>query len=85
MKFLGVLLVLVSAASAIGLFPAPTPAEAQSVYCQGWADGYKAGYCYGKFACLPPLVPLCPLPRLGESTYMDGYNRGFLAGLNARR
>jgi hypothetical protein len=54
-------------------------------FCDGWKDGYKAGYCYRQYACLEPLVPLCPLPRLGEDTYKDGYNRGFLAGLNARR
>jgi len=53
-------------------------------FCDGWEDGYKAGYCYRQYACLEPLVPLCPLPRLGEDTYQDGYNRGFLAGLNAR-
>lgn len=55
-----------------------------SAFCDGWEDGYKARYCYRQYACLPPLVPLCPLPRLGEETYQDGYNRGFLAGLNAR-
>jgi len=54
-------------------------------FCDGWEDGYKAGYCYRQFGCLEPLVPLCPLPRLGEDSYKDGYNRGFLAGLNVRR
>ncbi len=82
MKLLGILLVLVLAVPAIVLL---APAEARaSGFCDGWEAGYKAGYCYGQFACLPPLVPLCPLERLGESTYMDGYNRGFLAGLNDR-
>ena len=56
-----------------------------SAFCEGWHDGYIAGYCYQKFGCLQPLVPLCPLPRIGENTYMHGYNRGFLAGLNAQR
>jgi hypothetical protein len=56
-----------------------------SAFCDGWEDGYKAGYCYRQYACLEPLVPLCPLPRLGEDNYQSGYNRGFLAGLNAQR
>ncbi len=81
MKPLGILLVLVLAVPIVLLAPAVAQASA---FCDGWEAGYKAGYCYRQFACLSPLVPLCPLPRLGESTYMDGYNRGFLAGLNAR-
>lgn len=56
-----------------------------SPFCDGWTDGYKAGYCYRQSGCIEPLVPLCPLPHLGENTYQDGYNRGFLAGLNSRQ
>ena len=56
-----------------------------SAFCDGWSDGYIEGYCYQKFGCLQPLVPLCPLPRIGEKTYQDGYNLGFLVGLSARR
>jgi hypothetical protein len=54
-------------------------------FCEGWATGYKAGWCYRQNFCLAPLVPLCPLPNLGEDNYMGGYNRGFLVGLNARQ
>ena len=55
-------------------------------FCDGWAAGYKAGWCYGReYSCLEPLTPLCPLPRLGEDTFQDGYNRGFLAALSKRR
>lgn len=54
-------------------------------FCAGFEAGYVAGYCYGKNYCIEPLTPLCPLPRLGEETYMDGYNRGFLVGLNKQR
>lgn len=61
------------------------PASADTPFCDGWAAGYVAGYCYQQYSCLEPLVPLCPLPRLGEDGYKDGYNRGFLAGLNARQ
>jgi len=60
------------------------PQAFASSFCEGWNGGYKAGYCYRQYGCLAPLVPLCPLPRLGENTYQEGYNRGFLAGLNAR-
>lgn len=56
-----------------------------SAFCEGWHDGYVAGYCYQKFACIPPIVPICPIPRIGEYTYIHGYNRGFLAGLGIRR
>ena len=51
----------------------------------GYQAGYKAGYCYRCFGCLPPLPPLPPLPRLGESTYNDGYQRGFIEGLEDNR
>ena len=54
-------------------------------FCSGWEDGYAAGYCYQDYSCLAPLVPLCPLPRLGEDTYQGGYNRGFIAGMRARK
>lgn len=59
--------------------------SAQTGFCAGYQDGYVEGYCYEQFGCLRPLAPLCPLARLGETTYQDGYNRGFIAGMNARR
>ena len=51
-------------------------------FCDGWDNGYKDGYCYRDLYCLSPLAPLCPLPSMGQSTYKDGYNRGFLKGLS---
>jgi hypothetical protein len=66
-------------------FGGAAPATAQTGFCAGWADGYGEGYCYEQYACLRPLTPLCPLPRLGESSYQDGYNRGFMVGLANRR
>ena len=54
-------------------------------YCDGWKDGYEQGYCYGRNNCLKPLVPLCPIAKVGQTTYRDGYNRGFLKGKKARR
>ena len=51
-------------------------------FCEGWEDGYKEGYCYRIENCLEPLVPQCPLPEIDENGYNDGYNRGFINGLN---
>jgi hypothetical protein len=56
--------------------------NSELTFCNGWVVGYKAGYCYEEFACIPPSAPLCPAPRLGEYGYMDGYNRGFVQGFN---
>ena len=53
-----------------------------SALCEGYDAGYKAGYCYGKNFCMEPMSPMCPMARMGEDTYKDGYNRGFLAGVN---
>ncbi len=55
-----------------------------SSFCYGFQAGYKAGYCYQQFGCIAPIPPICPIPGIGESTFQDGYNRGFLAGRSAR-
>ena len=58
----------------------------QKEYAQGWDVGYKAGWCYGQgYGCIEPIVPICPIPRIGESGFKAGYNRGFLSGLNAHK
>ena len=54
----------------------------QSGFCEGWENGYKSGYCYGETYCIPPIAPICPIPRIGEDSYQGGYNRGFVAGIN---
>jgi len=59
---------------------------AQDTFCDGWDAGYQAGVCYGKnYGCIPPITPICPIARIGEEGFQDGYNRGFLAGLSHRR
>ena len=69
----------------VGIFCAgQLSATAGSGFCSGYKDGYAAGWCYQENLCLPPLAPLCPLPRIGENGYQDGYNRGFMDGLHAR-
>lgn len=54
----------------------------QSKFCEGYEAGYKRGYCYEIFGCLEPIPPNCPIPEIHESTYEDGYNRGFQDGLD---
>ena len=56
-------------------------AYASSPFCEGFKAGYKAGYCYGQYSCMEPMTPMCPMPNMGEETWMDGYNRGFLLGI----
>lgn len=57
-----------------------------SSYCDGWDDGYKDGWCYNDMFCIPPIPPICPIPRIGESynSYKQGYQRGFVNGNNDR-
>lgn len=59
-----------------------------SKFDDGFKVGFKEGYCYNsKVLCNPPITPLTPLTRLGESltSYLDGYNRGFQVGLDLFR
>lgn len=53
-------------------------------YSDGYCEGYKAGWCYGKGACIEPICPITPIPRVGEDSWQDGYNRGFVKGLTDR-
>lgn len=53
-------------------------------YCDGYANGYVAGFLYIKGDWHPaPLLPPCPMQRIGETTYKHGYNRGFMDGSRA--
>lgn len=62
-------------------------ATPSSDYCDGWEDGYEQGWCYERYACISPITPICPIPRYYESnsSYTDGYNRGFETALKNRR
>lgn len=63
------------------LLSAITYCKAQySQFDAGFQKGYKEGYCYQIYGCLPPIPPLTPLPTINENinSYKDGYNRGFL-------
>lgn len=57
-------------------------------YDKGFKVGFKEGYCYNSgIGCMPPITPLTPLTRIGESlnSYTDGYNRGFQIGIDFQR
>lgn len=56
----------------------------QSSFCAGYEIGFERGYCYEKFGCIPLITPICPIPRIGRSTFNDGMDRGFADGM-ARR
>jgi tetratricopeptide (TPR) repeat protein len=59
----------------------------QSDYSRGFQNGYKVGYCYNDYGCIPPIPPITPIPQIGESqdNYQDGYNRGFKRGLEDKQ
>ncbi len=51
------------------------------VYNAGFKEGYSyAGQESGGLAPLKPLDQLTPLPKLGETTSSDTYNRGVIEG-----
>ena len=53
-------------------------------YCSGWKGGYVQGWCHNIENCITPIVPICPLPSIGQDTYQNGYNDGFLKGRRDR-
>ena len=66
--------------SSMQLFSLEQRYDSQTAYCEGWEDGYIAGYCYRKYGCIEPIPPVCPIPEINEDGYRDGYNRGFIKG-----
>jgi hypothetical protein len=56
----------------------------KETYQDGWKKGYKSGYCYEIVNCVSPVVPVCPVPKIGFETYQDGHNRGFSTGKRDR-
>ena len=72
------------------IFSETTSAEEtyKTEFCEGFEDGHCEGWrdVKGQYA-LCPLTPLCPLPKLGQSSdsYRDGYNTGFKRGMRDAR
>lgn len=63
-------------------------AFSQTNYSDGFKKGFKNGYCQDQgVGCIAPNPPIPPLPKIGESneSYTNGYNRGFLMGLEAQK
>ena len=60
------------------------PLVSYGQFDNGYSDGWKEGYCYGKgIGCIAPVPPIAPIPDLikGEDfTYKSGYSRGLLDG-----
>jgi len=53
-------------------------------YCEGFDKGFAQRYCLlTNNAAVDALPPVCPEPLFGAESAQDGYNRGFLVGLNA--
>jgi hypothetical protein len=60
------------------------PVYTEATYCEGWESGYEQGWCYEVPGCIIPVVPVCPVPKVNQDTYTDGYNRGFTKGKASR-
>ena len=54
-------------------------------YSDGFRAGYKEGYCYNDYGCIPPIPPVTPIANVGEYSYKHGYNRGFKMGIEAKK
>jgi hypothetical protein len=53
-------------------------------FCNGFAEGYKAGWCQGSSMCMEPMVPMCPMAPMGRDNYPGGYAVGFRAAMDRR-
>lgn len=54
--------------------------NAQGNFRDGYIEGFKEGFCYQESFCNAPYPPMIPMAKIGEATYRDGYNRGFIDG-----
>lgn len=79
-KLLLLLLLLINLSLIVPEKPKILSTSTEKTYCDGWEKGYIQGYCYEVIGCVKPIVPICPIPKVGQTSYDDGYNRGFLKG-----
>ncbi|MCH2195556.1 hypothetical protein [Kordia sp.] len=56
----------------------------EATFCDGWKDGYEAGYSYYNITNHKPkpvfITPICPIAKAGLDSYQDGYNCGLIEG-----
>ena len=68
------------------LGPSSVIAITAGPYCDGWKAGWKRGWqeVRGHYA-YPPYPPYCPYPVYPDrwDSYQDGYDAGFVAGMEA--
>lgn len=64
---------------------APAPVS-PSDFPNGWKTGYAEGWkeIKGQNA-VPPAPPVPPIPPANRDSYKDGYNLGFVAGMNSAK
>jgi hypothetical protein len=61
-----------------------TSVEQFEGYCRGFDLGFQYGWrsVKGEMS-MPPMSPPCPIPEIGRTSELDGYNRGFVVGRRA--
>ena len=59
--------------------------DATTAFCEGWRDGFKRGWHAIRGLAAPPAPPYCPAPVFPalSTSYADGYDAGFRAGMEA--
>ncbi|MFK7749634.1 MAG: hypothetical protein AB8B65_14655 [Kordia sp.] len=77
-------LLLLFLTSLVATSVASTKFTTEKTFCDGWEEGYKAGFSYHNIQNrrIEPIftTPICPIPKIGFENYQVGYNRGLLAG-----
>ena len=52
-------------------------------YCSEYSRGFVEGYAYSSQYAIAPVAPPCPVPFVGRTSEIDGYNRGFADGVRS--
>lgn len=69
----------------LGGFVALAGPAIASAYCDGYAAGYRAGFCEVKSPCLGGTPSGCPSDPYAPNTFEAGYARGYRDGAAAAR
>jgi hypothetical protein len=80
-----VLFLAVAPAPVVSVAQTTAPEACYTAYCNGWREGWVAGWCYGRGDwCYPPMTPTCPSDPTYRSTWEDGFGDGFERGRKDR-